>query len=380
MEKPVRLEQLETIASTVVREHAVDVDAQARFPKEAISFLQESGYLGLLSSAQSGGMGLGLREAATIVERLARECPSTAMIMCMHYCGVGLIEKLAKSEQAIPDSILKTLASGQGITTLAFSESGSRSHFWAPQSSATRKDDLIVLNAHKSWVTSANHATWYIWSSKPVEKKGASSLWLVPRKQSGLKIPDNYKGLGLRGNDSTPVLAEGVAIPESYRLGADGSGFSLMMEVVLPHFSVMSTACSIGIMEATLRRSIDHVCSTRLSHMDSSLADMPTIRAYLARMQIATDRSRCLWHDTLEAIESGRSDSMLRILECKATAAESALEVCSSAMRVCGGAAYRKDVGVERFFRDAQAANIMAPTTDLLYDFIGKAICGLDLF
>jgi alkylation response protein AidB-like acyl-CoA dehydrogenase len=71
---------------------------------------------------------------------------------------------------------------------------------------------------------------------------------------------------------------------------------------------------------------------------------------------------------------------MMRVLECKAAAGETALEVLAAAMRVCGGAGLRKDVGVERYFRDAQAANVMAPTTDQLYDFIGKAVCGLPLF
>jgi alkylation response protein AidB-like acyl-CoA dehydrogenase len=54
--------------------------------------------------------------------------------------------------------------------------------------------------------------------------------------------------------------------------------------------------------------------------------------------------------------------------------------VLDLAMRVCGGAAFRKDVGVERLFRDARAAGVMAPTTDILYDFIGKAVCGMPLF
>ena len=65
---------------------------------------------------------------------------------------------------------------------------------------------------------------------------------------------------------------------------------------------------------------------------------------------------------------------------CKAAAAETANEVLDLAMRVCGGAAFRKEVGVERYFRDARAAGIMAPTTDVLYDFIGKAVCGMPLF
>ena len=66
---------------------------------------------------------------------------------------------------------------------------------------------------------------------------------------------------------------------------------------------------------------------------------------------------------------------MLRVLEVKASAAEAALEVTDTAMRICGGAAFRKDVGIERLFRDARAASIMAPTSDVLYDFIGNALC-----
>jgi len=114
--------------------------------------------------------------------------------------------------------------------------------------------------------------------------------------------------------------------------------------------------------------------------MDMALADLATIRAYVARMRVKTDMARALLLDAIEAVEAGREDAMLRVLECKAAAGETALEVLQTAMRVCGGAAYRKDVGVERYFRDAQAASVMAPTTDQLYDFIGKAACGLPLF
>jgi alkylation response protein AidB-like acyl-CoA dehydrogenase len=68
------------------------------------------------------------------------------------------------------------------------------------------------------------------------------------------------------------------------------------------------------------------------------------------------------------------------VLEVKAAASEAAVAVTDLAMRVCGGAAFRREVGVERNFRDARAATVMAPTTDALYDFIGKAVCGLPLF
>jgi alkylation response protein AidB-like acyl-CoA dehydrogenase len=97
-------------------------------------------------------------------------------------------------------------------------------------------------------------------------------------------------------------------------------------------------------------------------------------------MQVKADMSNALLSETLDAIAGQRPNATLRVLECKAAAGETANEALDLAMRVCGGAAFRKDVGVERYFRDARAAGIMAPTTDVLYDFIGKAVCGMPLF
>jgi alkylation response protein AidB-like acyl-CoA dehydrogenase len=153
-----------------------------------------------------------------------------------------------------------------------------------------------------------------------------------------------------------------------------------MMSIVLPYFQLMNAAFSIGIMEAATSKTAAHVAGTKFEHLGQSLSDLPTIRAYLARMRIKTDMARALLLDALESIEMNHPDTMLRVLEVKAAAGEASTEVTDLAMRVCGGAAFRKEVGIERHFRDARAATVMAPTTDVLYDFIGKAVCGMPLF
>jgi alkylation response protein AidB-like acyl-CoA dehydrogenase len=68
------------------------------------------------------------------------------------------------------------------------------------------------------------------------------------------------------------------------------------------------------------------------------------------------------------------------MLQSKAVAGETALDVVDVAMRVGGGAAFRKDIGIERHFRDARASAVMAPTVDALQEFIGRALCGMALF
>ena len=68
------------------------------------------------------------------------------------------------------------------------------------------------------------------------------------------------------------------------------------------------------------------------------------------------------------------------MLSRKAYATDTALEVTDMAMRVCGGAAFSQHLAIDRFFRDARAGHVMAPTADVLYDFYGKAITGRPLF
>ncbi len=375
-EQPTYLQTLEPIAAGLVAESAAEIDRTAAFPRAALDALAQAGLLGLVSATEVGGLGQGQRAAALVVERLARECASTAMVVCMHYAGAAVIEAHG------PRAVREAIAAGKHVTTLAFSEAGSRSHFWAPLSTAAAVagNGHVQLDAKKSWITSAAQADSYVWSSRPMAGEGASTIWLVPATAAGLKVTAPFEGLGLRGNASSPVTADKVMVESAAMLGADGGGFDIMMGVVLPYFQLMIAAMSIGTMQSATAKAAAHVAGTGLVHLSTNLADLPTIRAYVARMQIKTDLARALLLDTFSALESGRPDTMLRVLEVKAAAGEAALEVTELAMRVCGGAAFRKDVGIERHFRDARAAGVMAPTTDVLYDFIGKAVCGLPLF
>lgn len=367
------LAALEPIVTGVIAPAALDTDREARFPRAALDALGEAKLLGLLSAAEVGGLGLGLRDACLVVERIARDCPSTAMVLIMHYAGTVLIEKYG------PKNVRREIAAGRHLTTLAWSETGSRSHFWAPAGTARAAGDAVVLDASKSMTTSAGHADSYVWSSRPLSGEDGCSLWLVDARLPGLRSPHRFDGLGLRGNASAPILAEGVRIPVQARLGNDGQGSDIMMGDELPVFCSLAASASIGLMDGALQRSIAHVTGARFSDTGGTLADLPTLRAYLARAQLRADQARTLRDDTVNALANGRADAMLRVLEVKASAGEAAIEVTETAMRICGGAAFRKEGGIERLFRDARAAAVMAPTSDVLFDFIGRALCGLPL-
>jgi isovaleryl-CoA dehydrogenase len=368
------LDVLEEISTSIVEPSAADVDANGTFPRAAVTALGERGLLGMLSAREVGGMGAGLAEAAQVVRRLAVDCGSTAMVVCMHYAAAAAIEAHG------PEDVRRAVAEGRHLSTLAFSESGSRSHFWAPLGTATQKGDEVALNASKSWITSAAEADSYVWTSLPMNGVDGATLWLVPARSPGLEVTAAFDGLGLRGNASNPVRATDVTVPLSAALGADGAGLGIALEVVLPVFQVLNAACSLGLMDGAIAKTIGHVTTARLEHLGQTLAEQPVVRQHIASMKNRADMAATLVDDAVTALSTGRADAPLRMLQSKAVAGDAAISVCDTAMRVGGGAAFRKDVGIERHFRDARASAVMAPTVDALQDFIGRALCGLPLF
>jgi isovaleryl-CoA dehydrogenase len=385
---------LQRVIDEVVAPGAAAVDASGEFPRAAVDALGAAGLLALTVPAEYGGGG-GLREAAEVVRELGSVCGSTAMIVTMHYSGVAALVAGADKDT------LTEIADGRHLTTLAFSETGSRSHFWAPMSTAALSPDgaTVRLDASKSWVTSAGQADSYIWSSRPLTRGGPGdggdaqggaggavggtagpmTLWLVPAGSAGLSVAGSFDGLGLRGNASVPLAADGVLVPLSAMLGADGVGLDLALAAVLPYFLICSAAMSAGLIRRLATETAAHLQRTRLAHLGVALAQQAGPRAQLARLQIEADRAWAHIGDCLTAVESGRADATLLVLEVKAAAGEAAADAADLALRAGGGAAFRRESVVERLFRDSRAARVMAPTTEALYDFIGRALLGLPL-
>jgi alkylation response protein AidB-like acyl-CoA dehydrogenase len=120
--------------------------------------------------------------------------------------------------------------------------------------------------------------------------------------------------------------------------------------------------------------------AARFEDTGQPLAALPNLRARLAQMRLAVDSQEAFLERVAGLMEHPGPATLLAVLESKAAATETALYVGDLAMRVCGGAAFGRRLGVERNFRDARAGSIMAPTTEVLYDFIGKILLGMPLF
>jgi alkylation response protein AidB-like acyl-CoA dehydrogenase len=370
-----------TIAEQTLAPDAARCDKEGRFSTEAIEALGQAGLFGLTAPADVGGGALGARAFAEVTAVLAEADASAAMVFVMHTLGTATIAAAPPTPEV--RQVLAEIAAGRHLTTLAFSEPGSRSHFWAPVSRALNVDGSVELTAQKSWVTSAGHADSYVVSSLSPEAAGPvdSTLYLAPARTPGLSVAGVWDGLGLRANASAPVSLERCRIPASLRLTPERAGFRAMMDIVLPLFNVACAAVALGICRATVKATASHLMTARFEHLGTTLGEaLPTLRAQLAQMQIETTGLAARLDHTLTSLEQPNGETLLRVLEVKAAAGETAIEVTSAGMRACGGAAFSKHTSVERYFRDAHAGAVMAPTGDVLREFIGRAVLGLPLF
>ena len=181
-------ERARTIAQETLAPAASRHDKEGSFPTEAVAKLGASGLLALSLPESAGGAGLGPRAFAEVAATLAEADASVAMIYMMHVCGTNTIAAGARGERA--RSVLADIAKGTHLTTLAFSEKGSRSHFWAPVSRASKHGDHVHLNAQKSWVTSAGEADSYVVTTLAADGKTSTdtTLYLVDPKSAGVKI------------------------------------------------------------------------------------------------------------------------------------------------------------------------------------------------
>jgi alkylation response protein AidB-like acyl-CoA dehydrogenase len=371
------------IASRVLAPSAGQNDKAGRFSTEAVESLGESGLLGLLLPIDSGGSGLGPRTFAAVMATLAEADASVAMVYLMHILGATAIATARPSAAQALAPILRDIGAGRHLSTLAFSEAGSRSHFWAPISRALRNGDGVHLSARKSWVTSAGHAQSYVVSALAPEGAGPtdSTLYLLGADTPGLSVAGPWDGLGLRANASSPIALNDCRVPSDFQLTDDGAGFPAMLNVVLPLFNLGAAAVALGLCRAAVGGTASHLKSAKFEHLGQSLGEsLPTLRAQLAAMQIDTDGLSARIDDLIEHLEKPRETTMLRVLESKAAAGDVAISVTSAAMRTCGGAAFSKHLSIERLFRDAHAGAVMAPTGDVLREFIGKALLGMPLF
>lgn len=372
---------VQQIADQYCRKNAQAVDEKKLWPEENIKALKEARLSGLLVSPSLGGMGQGLLTMAKSCEILGEACASTSMCFGMHLVGSAVMA--AKATEAQKEKFLRPIAEGKHWTTLALSEPGTGSHFYLPQTKMARdKSEVFTLNGAKSFVTNGMHADSYVVSTSsemPNHNVGEFSCVIVPDKTPGLNWGENWEGMGMRGNSSRKLILENVSVPESFLLGSVGDQIWYVFEVVAPNFLIAMSGTYLGIATAALKEAITHITNRNFAHDGESLAALPLIQHRIGVLWSQVERTRQLVYSAASLGDQSDPAALLSIMSAKAEVAECAVSIVNEAMTLMGGITYGSSTSMGRHLRDARAAHVMAPTTDILRTWTGRALLGVPL-
>ncbi|TXJ38095.1 acyl-CoA dehydrogenase family protein [Brachyspira aalborgi] len=354
-----------------VKPYTEEVDRDGRFPKEAYNELRKQGYMGVIVPKEYGGMGGGAKEHAEVVHALSNYCTTTGLCYMMHNAGTKCLIDYGTEEQK--KEFLPKIAKGEVAIALAYSESGSGTHFGSPDMTETKSGSRIILNGRKSFVTSALFADYYLTLSNSCENKGTLNNWLVHNNSKGITHEENkWDGLGMRGNASMPVAYDNVELDISYRVGKEGDGEN-QSGSVLPYFVVGLGAVYSGLARNAYNCILDYTKNRKYTS-GQSLADIEMVQVNLAEIYTKMQSAVAFTFAAAESLDNNEADSGLKIFGCRINSIEVAVEVCQKAMKLGGGNAYAKRLPLERYMRDALAAPVMAPGIDVLKTWLGKAI------
>jgi len=355
-----------------VAPYTEEVDREGRFPKEAYIELRKQGYMGLMVPKEYGGMGGGAKEHAEVVHALSNYCATTGLCYMMHNVGTLCIVFFGTDEQK--KEFLPKIAKGEIAIALAYSESGSGTHFGSPDMTETKSGDKVILKGRKSFVTSALFADYYLTLTNSCENKGTFNNWMVHNKSDGMVHEENnWDGLGMRGNASMPVSYNDVKLDVFYRIGKEGDGGN-QSSAIVAYFVIGLGAVYSGLSKQAYSCILNHTKSRKYTTTGKSLADIEIVQGNLADIYTKMQSSVEFTFAAADSLDNKESDAALKVFGCRITSIENVLYVCEKAMKLGGGNAYAKRLPLERYIRDALAAQVMAPGLDVLKTWLGQAI------
>jgi len=367
------------IAREVVAIHAERCDRDAAWPQEGIGAMQAAGLAGLVVPRSDGGLGHGLAALAQVCEILGHECASTAICFGMHCVGSAMIA--AHVTQSQRERFLTPIVEGRHITTLSLSEPGTGSHFYLPQTRIEARCDGYVLNGKKTFVTNGGYADSYVVSAATAKAQPGSefSCVILSKDNAGLRWGPAWSGLGLRGNSSrTLELADAHCSREDV-LGREGDQIWYIFNVVCPYFLIALSATYTGVANAALAEARRHLIERHHAHNGLTLAQVPVMQHRLGGLWARLERTRSLVRCAAEQFDAGDPDALLAVMAAKVEAADCVMRVVDESQTMCGGISYRDGTRLHRMSRDARAAPLMSPTTDVLRIWIGRALLGQPL-
>ena len=339
-------------------------------PDDILAEMRALGLYGLSIPEAYGGLDLSMEEECLVVVELGRTSPAFRSAFGTNV-GIGAqgLVMFGSAEQKA--RWLPGVASGQIVTSFALTEPEAGSDSAAVRTTAILDGDAYVLNGSKRYITNANKAGLFtVMARTAPDVKGAAgvSAFLVPRDLPGLSTGKPEKKMGQQGAHISDVNFDNVRVPVENRLGDEGQGFKIAMQV-LDRGRLHISALCVGVAERLLADCVAY--GTERKQFGQPIVGFQLVQGMIADCKTETLAARALTMETARKRDAG-ANVTLEAAAAKYYASEMVGRVADRAVQIFGGAGYTADHGIERLYRDVRIFRIYEGSSQIQQVIIAR--------
>ncbi len=354
-----------------INPHVNEWEKAGIFPaRELFRKMGELGLLGIAKPEQFGGMGLDYSYQIVFAEEMgACHCGGVPM-------GVGVQTDMATPALAkfgsdeLRQEFLTPAIAGEMVASIGVSEPGAGSDVAAIKTTATRDGDDYVINGSKMWITNSTQSDFIclLANTSDGNRHANKSLIVVPSKTPGVTFSERLDKLGMRSSDTAQVFLDDVRVPQRYRIGEEGHGFTYQM-LQFQEERLFAAAMSIKGMENCVNETINYTRERQA--FGKSILDNQVVHFRLAELQCEIEALRALTYDAVEGYINGE-DVSIKASMAKLKSGRLSREVSDGCLQYWGGMGFMWDNLVSRTYRDTRLGSIGGGADEVMLSIICK--------
>ena len=363
------VEAIEVFSAEVLAPAAARIDAEAIFADVHQKDLAALGIMGLNLPAAYGGAGINSHTLFESIASIASACASTASMVTAHFLATDSIQYGGDEAQKM--YWLPKAASGEWLASFALTEPGAGSNPADLTTTATREGDGYRIKGVKQFISNAASANFMVVYAKTDMAAGGRgiSAFIVELSKGGVTVGPPERTMGLRGGHVFEVVLD-CHVPDSQRLGAEGSGFRTALKA-LDAGRLDIAACCVGIAEAAESHAISWAMTRKVS--GAPIADFQGLQWMLADMATDLAAARALALSAATKRARGERYSVEASMA-KLFASEMAGRVTDAALQIHGGYGFTRDFPLERYVRDVRIMRIYEGSSEIQRNIIARTL------
>ena len=350
-------------------------DTDGQFPEDFVKDMADGGWLGIAMPEEYGGSGLGVIEAALMMQTIAESGAGFSGASAVHINIFGPHPLVVHGTDEQKQKHLPALIAGKDRSCFGVTEPNAGLDTTRIETKAVRKGDHYIVNGRKMWTSTAQTANKILLLARttPREegKKPTDGITMFytdfDREYCEAQVIEK---MGRKAVDSNATFYDNLPVPVEDRVGEEGKGFYYILDGLNPERILVASEC-VGLGRAALRKAVAYANERVV--FDRPIGQNQAIQHPLAEAWAHLEAADAMTWRAAALYDAGEPCGA-EANAAKYLAAEACFTTCERAVMTHGGMGYAKEFHVERYLRESFIARIAPVSREMILNFIGQHV------